>query len=136
MLLRSVVGACAGALAGVGFALTLDGFRQYCYLRPGRTGCGDSGPMLYPPIFAFWMLVAGVLIYLGFRVARAERGWWATGLGSGLWVVLIVGVVWFKALFLDMPQEDGHLFLRQAVVIVSGVAYLAGALFAGRARTC
>jgi hypothetical protein len=136
MVLRTGAGACAGALAGLGFALTADWHRQYCYLKPGRTGCGDSSPLLLPPIFGFWMLVAGVVIYLGFRLARAERGWWATGLGSGLWFVLIVGVVWFKTLFLDMVQEDGHLFLMQAAVIVSCVAYAAAALFVGRARTC
>lgn len=135
MLLRSVVGACAGALAGLGFALTLDWHREYCWLKVGVTGCGDSGLWLYLPLFVFWMLVAGLLIHLGFRLARAERGWWATGLGSGLWVVLIVGVVWFKIMFLEMYQEDGHLFLMKAAVIVPCVAYLAAALFVGRART-
>ena len=133
---RSVVGACAGALAGTGLALTLDGFRQYCYLKPGRTGCGVSGPMLLPPIIAFWMLAAGVLIYAGFRMRRMDRGWWATGIGSGLWLVLIVGVVWYKAVYLDMWQEDGHVFLRTAAVITACAAYLTAALFVGRARTC
>ncbi|NKE56442.1 hypothetical protein FXN61_06190 [Lentzea sp. PSKA42] len=135
MLLRSVVGACAGALVGIGFAFTIDGLRQYCYLRPGRTGCGDSSPLLLPPIFVFWMLVAGVLIYTGFRLARMTRGWWATGVGSGLWVVLIVAVVWFKALFLDMYQEDGHLFLLNAAVITSCVAYAIATSCTGRRRT-
>lgn len=136
MLSRGVVGACAGALAGIGFSLTADWHRNYCYLAVGRTGCGDSSTLLLPVFFGFWMLVAGVLIYLGFRLARAERGWLATGIGSGLWVVLIVGVVWFKIMFLDMYQEDGHLFLMQAAAIAACVAYLAAALFTGRARTC
>lgn len=136
MFLRSVVGACAGALAGVGFALTLDWHREYCWLKVGVRGCGDSSPLLVPPFFAFWMLVAGLLIQLGFRLVRAERGWLATGIGSGLWVVLVVGVDWFRVLFLDMYQEDGHIFLLQAAVVVSCAAYLAAALFVGRARTC
>ncbi|MFI6101760.1 hypothetical protein ACIA8G_39950 [Lentzea sp. NPDC051213] len=135
MLSRTVVGACAGALVGAGFALTLDGLRQYCYLRPGRTGCGDSSLLLLPPIFALWMLVAGALIYAGFRAARVDRGWSATGIGSGLWVVLIVAVVWFKTLFLDMYQEDGHRFLMTASVIVPCIAYAIAALCTGRSRS-
>jgi hypothetical protein len=135
MVLRGVVGACAGVVAGVGFAATLEGWTGYCYLSVGRTGCGDSYPLVYASIFVFWMLVAGLLIWAGFRLARAERGWWATGIGSGLWVVLIVGVVWFKTLFLDMYQEDGHLFLMQASVVTPCLAYLVAALTVGRART-
>jgi hypothetical protein len=122
MLLRTVVGACAGALAGTGFALTVDWHRQYCYLSVGRTGCGDSGVLLLPLLFVFWLLVAGGLIY--------------AGIGSGLWVVLLVAVVWFKTFFLDLPQEDGHLFLMQAAVITAGVAYLIAAVTVGRARPC
>src|SRR5690349_5359468 len=109
MVLRSVVGACAGTVVGAGFAATLQGWNGYCYLAVGRTGCGDSYPLVYASIFAFWMLVAGGLLWAGFRMTRAERSWSATGWGSGLWVVLIVGVVWFKAVFLEMYQEEGDL---------------------------
>ena len=134
MLLRSVVGACAGAVAGVGLALTFDGLRRSCYVSTSRLGCGRSGPLLFAPILVFWMLLAGALIYAGFRMGRMARGWLVTGIGSGLWAVLIVAVIWFKALFLDMVQDDGHLFAMQAVVVASCVAYLAAALFAGRAQ--
>lgn len=136
MLLRTVVGACAGALAGIGLALTFDWLRQYCYLAVGRTGCGDSGVLLFPLIFGFWILVAGVLLYVGFRLARVAHGSWAAGIGSALWAVLLVGVVWFRALYLDLPQEDGNSFQMTATVVVACVAYLLAALFVGRARTC
>jgi len=129
------VGACGGLVAGGGFAATLEAWNGYCYLSVGRTGCGDSYPLIYASIFVFWMLVAGCLLYAGFRMARAERSWPATGLGSGLWVVLIVGVFWFKAMFLEMYQEDGHLFVMQAVVVTACAAYLVAALAVGRART-
>ncbi|MET9232566.1 hypothetical protein [Lentzea sp. NPDC003310] len=136
MVSRTVVGAGAGVLAGAGFALTLEGFTRYCYLRPGRTGCGVSLPVFYPPVFATWMAVAGVLIWLGFRLVRQERGWLAAAGGSVLWAVLIVAVVWFKAAYLDMYQEDGRRFFVVAAVAVPCVAYAAAAGFAGRARPC
>lgn len=136
MLLRAGVGAGAGVLAGAGFALTLEGVNRYCYLRPGRTGCGVSLPVLYPSTFALWMVVAGVLIWAGFRLTRQERGWLTTGIGSVLWVVLIVAVVWFKAAYLDMYQEDGARFLLTAAVIVPCAAYAVAALAAGRTRQC
>lgn len=135
MLLRTVVGACAGALAGIGLTLTFDWFRQYCYLAVGRTGCGRSGVMLLPVIFACWMLVASVLIYVGFRLGRVARGLWATGIGSGLWAVLFVALVWLRALYLDLPQEDGNSFLMTATVCAACGAYAIAALFVGRART-
>lgn len=136
MVLRTVVGACAGVIAGLGFAATLEGWTGYCYLSVGRAGCGDSYPLIYAAIFVFWMLVAGALIYAGFRMARAERSWSATGLGSGLWVVLIVGVVWFKAMFLEMYHDESSIFLMQAAVVTAGLAYLVAALAVGRARPC
>ena len=134
MLLRTAVGAGAGALAGAGFALTLEGFTRHCHLRPGRTGCGVSLPVLYPPVFALWTVVAGVLIWVGFRLARQERGWLATGIGSVLWAVLIVGVVWFESAYLDLYQAEGVQFLLAAAVVVPGVAYAVSASAAGRAR--
>jgi hypothetical protein len=135
MLMRTVVGACAGAFAGIGLTLTFDGLGRYCYLAVGRTGCGDSGVLLLPLIFAFWTLVAGVLIWAGFRLGRVARGWWTTGMGSGLWAVLVVAVGWFKALYLDMPQEDGNSFLMTATAVTACVAYAIAALSVGRART-
>ncbi|MET8762058.1 hypothetical protein [Lentzea sp. NPDC004782] len=58
MLSRTVVGACAGALAATGWALTLDALPRYYYLKPGRIGCGRSSVLLYPLTFSFWMLAA------------------------------------------------------------------------------
>lgn len=135
MLSRTVVGAGAGILVGAGFALTLDGLTRYCYLRPGRSGCGLQGPLLYPPFFAFWMTVAGLLIWVGFRVVRQERGWLATSIGSLLWVVLLVAVLWFRYTYLDLLQEDGHLFVLGAAVLVPGVAYAAGGMISGSRRS-
>ncbi|KJK42484.1 hypothetical protein UK23_37025 [Lentzea aerocolonigenes] len=129
------MGVCAGLLAGGGFAATLEGWTWYCYPPAGHTGCGDSYPLVYALVFVFWMLVAGGLLHAGFRMARAERSWSATGVGSGLWVVLIVGVVWFKAMFLEMYHDESALFLMEAEVVTAGVAYLVAALTVGRART-
>jgi hypothetical protein len=136
MLLRTVVGAVAGVLAGAGFALTLEGFSRYCYLRPGRVGCGVGLPVFYPPVFALWMVAAGVLIWVGFRVARQERGWLATSVGSVLWAVSIVAVVWLESTYLDLYQAEGVQFLMAAAVVVPCVAYAVAALAAGRARRC
>jgi hypothetical protein len=136
MVLRTVVGSGAGVVAGLGFAFTLDGLNRYCHLQPGRTGCGVSPPLLYPPVFALWMTVAGLLICVGFRLARQERGWLVVSVGSPLWAVLIVAVVWFKATRLEMYQADGALFLMAASVVVPCVAYAVAAVVAGRARRC
>ncbi|WP_439663028.1 hypothetical protein ACSHWB_17225 [Lentzea sp. HUAS TT2] len=136
MLLRTAVGAVAGVLAGAGFALTLEGVSRYCYLRPGRTGCGVGLPVFYPPVFALWMVVAGVVIWAGFRVARQERGWLVTSAGSVLWAVLIVAAVWFESTFLDLYQADAVVFFMTAAVIVPCVAYAVAAVAAGRARRC
>lgn len=84
MLLRTVVGAVAGAVVGGGFLLSL----HQLPLRADITVIA----MAIPVIFAFWMFVAGVVITLGFRIGRETRGWWATGIGSGLWVVAIVSI--------------------------------------------
>ncbi|GLY51965.1 hypothetical protein [Lentzea sp. NBRC 102530] len=136
MVLRTVVGAVAGAVAGTGFFLTLDGFSRYCYLRPGRTGCGVTLPLLHPPVFAFWMVVAAAVILAGFRVGRQERGWVATGIGSGLWLVLIVAVVWFEIGCLEVHPEDRHLVLGVTAVVVPCVAYAVATSSAGQARRC
>ncbi|MEV6243825.1 hypothetical protein [Lentzea sp. NPDC051838] len=136
MVLRSVVGACAGALAGGGFVLTIEGFNQYCRSWPGNAGCGDAGVFLVLPMIAFWMLVAGVLIYAGFRLARAERGWWTAAAGSALWIVLVVVVMWFRISYVDLGPGDRQLFFVAAAVVTAGVSYLLAALSVGRARTC
>jgi hypothetical protein len=143
MLSRTVVGAGAGALAGIGLALTLDGLRRSCHVSTSRVGCGRSGPLLFAPILVFWMLVAGALIYAGFRMGRVARGWRVTGIGSGLWAVLIVTMIWFRTAYLDapladghsLPKEYGHNFMLVAVVVSACAAYLAAASFAGRERT-
>ncbi|MFD4673181.1 hypothetical protein ACFWNN_25900 [Lentzea sp. NPDC058450] len=136
MVLRTVVGAVAGAVAGTGFWLTLDGFTRYCYLSPGRTGCGAGLPLVYPPVFALWMVVAAALVLGGFRIGRQERGWLATGIGSGLWLALIVAVVWVEIGLLEIYPEDRRLFLAAAAVAVPCVAYAVATSAAGRARRC
>lgn len=135
MLLRGLVGACAGFLAGVGFALTLDGFDQYCNLHPGQTGCGGGIVLILPLMFAWWMLVAGALIHGGFRLARVTRGWQAAGIGSALWLPLVVVVVSFKSLFVDLHPDDLRPFVLNAAVVTSCVAYAVAALCIGRVRT-
>ncbi|MGW4211484.1 hypothetical protein ACWEIJ_26055 [Lentzea sp. NPDC004789] len=135
MLLRTVVGACAGALAAIGWALTLEGLTRYCYLRPGRTGCGQSSVLLYPLTFSFWMLAAAVLVYAGHRVLRAERGWWAAGAGSGLWFVLVLAVLYLRAYHLgEVYQEEVHDFLRTGYLVTACAAYAVAALAVGRPR--
>jgi hypothetical protein len=137
MLLRTVVGACAGALAATGWALTLDGLPRYCYLKPGRVGCGRSSVLLYPLTFSFWMLVAAVLVYAGYRVLRAERGWWAAGIGSGLWFVLVVVAIHVGSFRLgDTDREGVHEFFRNAYLVTASAAYGIAASFIGRARPC
>ena len=143
MLLRTVVGACAGALAGIGLTLTLSGLKWYCYDRPGPIACDYSDPLLFSPIFSFWVLVAGVLVHVGSRWGRLPGGWRVAGLGSGLWITLTAPVVWFRIAYLDalpadghsLPKEYGHNFTMVASVIMACVAYAAAASFVERVRT-
>ncbi|USX49538.1 hypothetical protein [Lentzea sp. HUAS12] len=134
MLSRTVVGACAGAVAGAGVALTLEALTRYCYLRPGRTGCGDSQLLALPLTFGAWMVIAGVLIWAGFRVARQERGWLATSIGGVLWVVLLLAVLWLRYTYLDLVQEDGDFFVLGAAVVVPCVAYGFAGMISGSRR--
>ncbi|MFJ5987192.1 hypothetical protein [Lentzea sp. NPDC092896] len=134
MLSRTALGAVVGTVVGAGFLLTLETLTRYCNGGPGRAGCGSGFPLTVGPVFAFWMVVAGVLIHLGFRVVRTERGWWVAGTGSALWLLLFVGVVFFRTFQVDMYQEDVHRFMATMYVVVPCVAYGVAALCAGRAR--
>ncbi|MEU3648981.1 hypothetical protein AB0E59_36790 [Lentzea sp. NPDC034063] len=136
MLSRTALGAVVGTVVGAGFLLTLDTLTRYCNGGPGRAGCGSGFPLTVGPVFAFWMVVAGVLVHLGFRVTRTERGWWVAGAGSGLWLLLFVGVVFFRTFQVDMYQEDVHRFMATMYVVVPCVAYGVAALGVGRARRC
>jgi len=128
-LSRTALGAVVGTVVGAGFLLTVETLTRYCNGGPGRTGCGSSFPLTVGPVFAFWMLVAGVLIHVGFRVMRTGRGWWVAGTGSGLWFLLFVGIVYVRTLQVDMYQEDVHRFMATMYVITPCVAYaLAGTL--------
>jgi MFS family permease len=137
MLSRTAVGASAGALAAIGWALTLDALPKYCYLKPGRIGCGRSSVLLLPLTFSFWMLVGGALVYAGYRVLRVERGWWAAGIGSGLWFVLVLAVISIPSFYTENTnQEEVHEFFRTAYLVTACVSYGITALFVGRARPC
>ncbi|MGW4211481.1 hypothetical protein ACWEIJ_26040 [Lentzea sp. NPDC004789] len=130
MLLRTVVGVCAGALAATGWALTLDALPKYCHLKPGRIGCGRSSVLLLPLTFSIWMLVAGLLVWAGYRVLRAERGWRAAGIGSGLWFVLVLAVIYLS----DPQQGQVRDFLRTGYLVTACAAYAVAALFTGSSR--
>ncbi|MFC3898676.1 hypothetical protein ACFOWZ_45030 [Lentzea rhizosphaerae] len=135
MLLRGLVGASVGFLVGVGFALTLSGFDEYCELYPSTSGCGRSFLLVLLLFFACWMLVAGALIHAGFRLAHVTRGWQVTGIGSALWVLLAVGVVGFGPFLLDVYPKDVRLFSLNGAVVTSCVAYAVAAVSTGRRRT-
>ena len=129
MLLRAAVGAIAGAVVGAGFQVNLSMFVRYCNGGPSRTGCGEAFPQLVPVIFAFWIFVAGVLVALGFRAAREARGWWAIGIGSGLWVVSIVSVAFSGLLG---KHSDIPITMDAAMVLVPCLAYGLAALATSR----
>jgi hypothetical protein len=135
MLLRGLVGASAGFLAGVGFALTLSGFRDYCDSEPLPIGCGGLFLLVLPLVFACWMLVAGALIHAGFRLGRVTRGWQAAGIGSALWLPMVVVVASVGRVLLDVHPNDGRLYVLNSAVITSCVAYAVAALWIGRRRT-
>lgn len=128
MLVRTAVGAIAGAVVGGGFFLNLALLTRYCSAGLRRTACGEVFPMLIPPMFAFWMFVAGVLIALGFRVRREARGWWATGIGSGLWVAVIVPLAYSGLL----GKHGWPQFVEVVAVLVPCVAYALAALCTSR----
>lgn len=108
MLLRTAVGACAG--------------------------CGGSLLLVLPVTFSFWMLAGVVLIYAGFRASRVGRVRWAAGIGSALWFVLYLTLIYIN-FHLDMYQEDAHRFMTKAYVIAPCVAYAIAALCTGSRRT-
>jgi hypothetical protein len=134
MLLRGLVGASVGFLVGVGFALTLSGFDEYCELYPSASGC-SSFLLVLLLFFACWALVAGALIHAGFRLAHVTRGWQVTGIGSALWVLLAVGVVGFGPLLLHVYPKDVRLFSLNGAVATACVAYAVAAVSTGRRRT-
>jgi hypothetical protein len=129
MLMRTVVGAVVGTVVGGGFLLTFQLFVRWCNGGPTRTGCGAGLPLTIGQIFAFWLVVAGVLIYAGFRVARAERGWWAAGIGGGMWVALIVSFS-----FSGMFSKHSDVPFEPVAMLVSCLAYAIAALCVGRRR--
>ncbi|MFS8104318.1 hypothetical protein LFM09_45150 [Lentzea alba] len=137
MLMRTAVGAVVGTVVGGGFLLTLSVFTRWCNGGPFRTGCGGGFSLTFGPIFSFWLVVAGVLIYAGFRVTRAERWWWVIGIGGGLWFVLFLALIYVRMFHVDnMVQADVHDFMATAYVILPCAAFAVAALCTGRRRAC
>uniref|UniRef100_UPI0039BF515D hypothetical protein n=1 Tax=Lentzea alba TaxID=2714351 RepID=UPI0039BF515D len=130
--MRTLVAAGVGALAGRGFLLTLTEFTNLCTGGPGRTGCGASFPWMIGPIFACWLLVAAVLIHLGFRLTRSGYVWPAAGIGSLLWFVSFLVLVHVR---IDVVALDEPDFVAIGYLILPCVAFVVGALFRGRPST-
>ncbi|WP_086662670.1 hypothetical protein [Lentzea kentuckyensis] len=128
MLLRTVVGAVSGTVAGIGFLMSLDALTRYCYGAVGRRGCGPPFMLRFGLGFSLWMIVAAALVYLGFRMLRLERGWWVAGIGSGLWFVLILAVIFLRTTIDGMYQEEGRRFLEIGYLTAAGGAYAIAAL--------
>ncbi len=120
MVVRTVVGAVTGAVVGAGFLVTL-------HELPAR-GPGYLVFAAIPVLFAFWVFVAGVLIAGGFRLGRQERGWWVTGIGSGLWVVVIVSLVLART----FSKHAYPQLFEVVAIVVPCVAYALAALFTSR----
>lgn len=134
--MRTAVGVIAGAVAGAGSLLTLDVMTRYCNGGFGRTGCGASFPLTFGLSFAIWMVVAAGLICAVFRMLRVERGLWAGGIGSGLWFVLILAVMYIRFFHMrGMYQEDVHHFLESAYVTAACAGYAIAAWCTGLRRT-
>ena len=119
-MVRTVVGAVTGAVVGAGFLVTL-------HELPSR-GPGYLVFAMIPVLFAFWALVAGVLIAGGFRLGRQERGWWVTGIGGLVWVVAVVSLVMAGTF---SKHAYPHL-VEIALIGVPCVAYALAALFTSR----
>jgi hypothetical protein len=134
MLLRTVVGAVAGTMAGLGFVMSLDALTQYCYAGPGRRGCGTPSALTFGLGFSLWMVVAAALVYTGYRLLRVERGWWVAGIGSGLWFVLVLAVIYLRMNTEGMYQEEAHEFLATGYLTAAGAAYAIAALCTSRRR--
>lgn len=136
MVLRTAVGAVVGTVAGAGFLLALNLFTRHCDSGPVPVGCGAAFPLAFGLNFSVWMAVAAALVHAGFRVLRAERAWWAAGIGSGLWFVLFLTVIYVRVFHLDdLYQQDVHRFLEIAYVMVACVGYAVAAMCVGRRRT-
>jgi tellurite resistance protein TehA-like permease len=137
VIVRTAAGVVAGAVAGAGSLLTLDVMTRYCNNGFGRTGCGASFPLTFGLSFAIWMVVAAGLVCAAFRVLRVERGWWAGGIGGGLWFVLVLAVMYIRFFHMrGMYQEDVHHVLETLYVTTACAAYAVAALAVGRARPC
>ena len=136
MIVRTAVGVVAGAVAGAGFVLTLGTFTRYCNGGLGRTGCGTGFFTTFGLAFSVWMVVAAAVVCAGFRVVRARRGWWAAGIGSGLWFVLVLAVIYGRTFVLDgMYQAEVRDFLVTSYLVTACVAYAVAALGIGRRKT-
>lgn len=126
-VVRTAVGAVGGTVAGAGFLLGSQLFTRHF---------GAAFPLAFGLNFSVWMVVAAALVHAGFRVLRMERAWWAAGIGSGLWFVLFLTVVYVRIFHLDdLYQEDVHRFLEIAYVLAACVGYAVAALCVGRRRT-
>jgi peptidoglycan/LPS O-acetylase OafA/YrhL len=135
MLLRAVLGAVTGAVAGFGFLSTMTLMIRYCDGGPSRTGCREV-LLLIPLQFLFWVAVAGMLVVAGFRFLRQRHGGWVVGIAPVLWVVLVFAASYAMHEYLDLYQAERGPFLMVALVITACVAYAIAALGAGRAGRC
>ncbi|WP_143036096.1 hypothetical protein [Lentzea fradiae] len=129
--MRTVVGAGAGFAAGWGFLLTVNGFSSYCVPGAGRTGCGEPLAMFGLGLLVS-LVVAGVLVAAGFRVARQRRGWTVVGIGTSLWLVLLVTVVLVRLFVpMDLYQDEVHRLMTSACLVTACVSYALAALCTG-----
>ncbi|GHH55094.1 hypothetical protein [Lentzea cavernae] len=131
MLLRAVVGAVTGAVAGGGFLVTLTLTTRYCNGGPSRALCGEL-LLVFPLQFLFWSVVAGMLLAAGFRFLRQRRGWYAAGAAPVLWVLLLVATYYVIYEHLDLYQAERGPVITTAMVITACVAHAVAALAAGR----
>ncbi|HUQ60395.1 hypothetical protein [Lentzea sp.] len=134
MLLRTVVGAVAGAVAGAGFLSTSGVAVRYCNGGPGRAGCGGF-LVLVPPNLVLWIFVAGAAVLAGFRFLRQRHGWWVTGVGGALWILLVVAVYHVTYTYLDLYQAERGPVISAATVVAASLAFAVAALCIGRGRT-
>ncbi|MDX3658392.1 hypothetical protein PV646_13875 [Streptomyces sp. ID05-26A] len=132
MLLRTVLGAVTGAIAGFGFLFTLTLTARYCNGGPRRALCGEALLLQYPLQYLFWVAVAGVLLVAGFRFLRQRRGWWVAGIAAVSWLVLVLAVGYVVYEYLDLYQAERGPVLVTAALSAAGVSYTLAALCVGR----
>lgn len=125
-MIRALLGAAAGLLAGIGLHLTWSELTPgRCVDDPGDRYCLVWVVLVLPSFAAACAVAAGALLAGALRLLKQPRAWSASGLGCAFWLLM-----WIVAGSLGLLGRPAD------AIIVPFVAYaLAGACSGFRSRS-